>query len=263
MMLRWAFFFAAALALVVWAPQRAGSESEADPNVGRLFFHEGITIEQLWDAATKTWYVPVRSKRLGELEEETEEVEDWEDAGERDEEVQTFLIAVVDSGALLKHPALKGRVADQRDFTGEGIEDAVGHGAYVALTLAQASPPEMQLLIAKVAGADGTVSKSAFIEGLRWAADRGATIAYAYLGFEGDPLTHHDLCEAIEELHELTIFAAAGTLGRDADVFPAHCGSHGIIPIGCAGPDGKPLPSSGRAAIYGRCDVQLEPFTED
>ncbi len=260
----------AALALVQFSAECGAADVAADPNLGRLFYHDGITVERLWDAETETWYVPVRSKRLGELEEEAEEsepveveVEDDEDEYEEEAE-EVFFVAIVDSGVLADHPVLQGRIAARKDFTGEGLGDRTGHGTYVALTLAQATPPEMKLMIAKVAGADGTVRKEALIDGLRWAAENGASIAYVYAGFVGDERTHYDLCHAIEELHDLTIFAAAGTLGPDADVCPAHCGhSHNVIPIGCAGPDGRPLPSSGRAVIYGRCDLRLEPLAKD
>jgi len=256
--LRWVLFLAA-LAAVAGEPQQAASQRGAHSNVGRLFFHDGISAEQLWNAETNIWFVPVRSERLRELQQEAEEIEDWE--SDEDEPEQSILIAVVDSGILSNHPVLRGRIAAQEDFTGEGLEDRSGHGTYVALALAQATPPTVQLLVAKVAGKDGTVHKDAFIRALLWAADRGASIAYAYVGFVGDALTHHDLCEAIEEVHDLTIFAAAGTLGPDVDVFPAHCDGHAVIAVGCSGPDGKPLPSSGRATIYGRCDVRLEPYS--
>src|ERR1700676_357099 len=43
------------------------------------------------------------------------------------------IIAVLDTGCLLDHPLLADCIEDTCDFTGEGIEDRIGHGTGCAL----------------------------------------------------------------------------------------------------------------------------------
>src|SRR5687768_6490058 len=42
-------------------------------------------------------------------------------------------VAVIDSGIDTNHPQLRHLVVKQKDFTGEGLQDELGHGTRVAL----------------------------------------------------------------------------------------------------------------------------------
>ncbi len=153
-------------------------------------------------------------------------------------------IAVIDSGILADHPQIRGLIAEQEDFTGEGPEDRIGHGTIVAILALQArsaAPPEFQnlpsprILVAKVAGADGTVDKHAVISAIDWAASRGAGVVNLSLGFIEGTDDYSDLCSAIAKHPEVLFVAAAGNYGPDVRVYPAACaqgGAANIISVG-------------------------------
>ncbi|OPY16848.1 MAG: Cell wall-associated protease precursor [Syntrophus sp. PtaU1.Bin005] len=153
-------------------------------------------------------------------------------------------IAVIDSGILADHPQIRGLIAEQEDFTGEGPEDRIGHGTIVAILTLQArsaAPPEFQnlpsprILVAKVADADGTVDKHAVISAIDWAASRGAGVVNLSLGFIEGTDDYSDLCSAITKHPEVLFVAAAGNYGPDVRVYPAACAQDGaanIISVG-------------------------------
>ncbi|NJP92670.1 S8 family serine peptidase [Nonomuraea sp. FMUSA5-5] len=128
-------------------------------------------------------------------------------------------VAVLDTGVDAAHPDLAGKVAGQRDFTGENTTgDPHGHGTHVAST-ASAVAPGVQLLNGRVLGADGYGQLSWIIDGMEWAAgDEHAEVVNLSLGGPeaGGPLT-----EAVARLTEQygTLFVvAAGNDGCDACV---------------------------------------------
>ncbi|GAB3935997.1 hypothetical protein GCM10029976_047140 [Kribbella albertanoniae] len=122
-------------------------------------------------------------------------------------------IAVLDTGYDAEHPDLK--VAASKDFTGEGIQDDVGHGTHVASIAAGRGTAskgkftgvakDAGLLIGKVCTWDGC-SWDAIIAGMQWAADSGAKVVNLSLG--GDPSDGTDLLS--QELNRIS--AASGIL---------------------------------------------------
>lgn len=162
-------------------------------------------------------------------------------------------IGIVDSGVARKHPQLDGYLEDARDFTGEGLEDELGHGTSVALiTLfgTGAEKPPSVLLSAKVVRRNGKIRKNEAIEGIKWAVDRGAKVINLSLGFEGSRNEHEDLCALVASSPDIMFVAAAGNSGPDTQVFPAACNVDNILPIGATGNDGKPAGYSGAGAVY-------------
>ncbi|SDU13168.1 S8 family peptidase [Jiangella alkaliphila] len=125
-------------------------------------------------------------------------------------------VAVLDTGYDAAHPDLAGQVAGAADFSGNGVQDAHGHGTHVAATVAGtgaasggARPgvaPGADLLIGKVLGDDGSGQNSWLIEGMEWAVAQGADVVSMSLSSEvtdgTDPLS--------QAVNELT--AASGTL---------------------------------------------------
>ncbi|MEV0621028.1 S8 family serine peptidase [Nonomuraea sp. NPDC050404] len=136
-------------------------------------------------------------------------------------------VAVLDTGVDATHPDLAGKVADQRDFTGENATgDPHGHGTHVAGTIAGAGTdggkgvaPGAKLLGGRVLAADGYGQLSWIIDGMEWAAgEKRAEIVNMSLGTQepGGPLT-----EAVTGLTKQygTLFViAAGNDGCDSCV---------------------------------------------
>ncbi|KAB8193274.1 S8 family serine peptidase [Nonomuraea phyllanthi] len=134
-------------------------------------------------------------------------------------------VAVLDTGVDATHPDLAGKVASQRDFTGESAAgDPHGHGTHVASTIAgigaggvaKGVAPGATLLSGRVLGADGYGQLSWIIDGMEWAAgEQHAAIVNMSLGSpeQGGPLT-----AAVTELTRQygTLFVvAAGNGGCD------------------------------------------------
>lgn len=139
-------------------------------------------------------------------------------------------VAVLDTGIDSQHPDLAGKVADERDFTGEdSTRDVQGHGTHVASTIAGSGAasdgrfkgvaPGAELLNGRVLDSAGEGALSWIIEGMEWAsADKHADIVNMSLGGPeaGGPLT-----EAVDSLAKQygTLFViAAGNMGCDGCV---------------------------------------------
>lgn len=169
-------------------------------------------------------------------------------------------IAIIDSGVVVDHPVIAPVLVAAIDLTGEGPQDQIGHGTFVALqVLAVAGPTP--LISIKVFGGDknGNIDgANRLAEALRIAANRGASVANVSAGVDlvcanqRDPepptwLTScesTDLCQAVDELKERMIVIAA--VGNDPEKTgcPACCAN--AMAIGAMGPDGKVAHYSGR-----------------
>ena len=95
-----------------------------------------------------------------------------------------ILIAVIDSGIDTNHELFTSRISPlSRNFAGnpDDLSDIGGHGTMVAGVLAQAAPPQAELLILKVMYRDeeGSVKyadDSLFQEAILYALDQGASV---------------------------------------------------------------------------------------
>ena len=170
-------------------------------------------------------------------------------------------VAVIDSGVALDHPQLKGLITGTKDFTGEGIEDRIGHGTVVTILLraaeqsAPAEPhlPPSSILVAKVASADGGIKKSSVIAAIKWAVAQKARIVNLSLGFPANSGNYTDLCRAIRAQKDVLFVAASGNEGKSGRFYPAVCGSPNLISVG------TPDDYSGKADIYANGNVRLLP----
>ncbi|MEV0825935.1 S8 family peptidase [Nonomuraea rubra] len=128
-------------------------------------------------------------------------------------------VAVLDTGVDAAHPDLAGKVADQRDFTGENITgDPHGHGTHVAGT-ASGVAPGVRLLNGRVLGADGYGQLSWIIDGMEWAAgEKHAEVVNLSLGSPeaGGPLT--DAVSRLTQQYGTLFVVAAGNDGCDSCV---------------------------------------------
>ncbi len=115
------------------------------------------------------------------------------------------IVAIVDSGLEVEHPALQGRVAESvavelvdgeprvaRDASG----DLFGHGtACGSIILGLA--PEVELVSVRVLGPDLRGKGAAFAAGLEWAIERGVHVANLSLSSKSEALygTFHQLVD--------------------------------------------------------------------
>ncbi|WP_326639511.1 S8 family serine peptidase [Nonomuraea fuscirosea] len=136
-------------------------------------------------------------------------------------------VAVLDTGVDAAHPDLAGKVADQRDFTGENAAgDPHGHGTHVAATIAgtgaeggKGVAPGAKVLNGRVLAADGYGQLSWIIDGMEWAAgEKHAEVVNMSLGSAeaGGPLT--DAVSALTRQYGTLFVVAAGNDGCDSCV---------------------------------------------
>ena len=101
-------------------------------------------------------------------------------------------VAVLDTGIDASHEAFRGLRVTQRDFTGEGDGDRIGHGTHCAGIIAGrdvngyrygVAPGVDELLVAKVVGADGG-STDALMKAMLWALESGAHVMSMSLGLD-------------------------------------------------------------------------------
>ena len=160
----------------------------------------------------------------------------------------TVKIAIIDSGVMTDHPQLKGFILDSIDFTGEGMDDVLGHGTSVALNaLFSASGDESPgaVLSTKVVNAKGQITKENVMKAINWAATKRARVVNLSLGFRGDITEFADLCDLIASNKDVLFMAAAGNYGPNVRVYPASCKAANLISVAAVDEKGKPLSTSG------------------
>lgn len=149
-------------------------------------------------------------------------------------------VAIVDTGIDPNHPDFAGRIAQIRDFTGEGDVDKNGHGTHVAGIVGGASAkyrgvaPECSFYIAKVLRGNGSGSTSDVMAGVEWAAQQGAQVVNLSLGSDGacdgtDALSV--LCDAAVAQGSV-LCIAAGNAGPGASTVGSPGCAKTVITIG-------------------------------
>ncbi|MFG3253655.1 S8 family peptidase [Streptomyces sp. NPDC048172] len=147
-------------------------------------------------------------------------------------EGEDTVIAVVDTGADLDHPDLKGRLADGYDFVDGDKEprDENGHGTHVSGIAAAhtdngvgvaGGAPGAKIMPVRVLGPDGTGRNADITRGIIWAADHGADVINLSLGESG----------------LMARLLKGGILNKAIDV--AH--DKGAVVVGAAGNEGTAL----------------------
>jgi thermitase len=140
------------------------------------------------------------------------------------------VIAVVDTGVTASAD-LAGRVLPGHDFVNgdDDARDDNGHGTMAAEVIAAAGYNRTgiagicwacRILPVKVLGRDGSGSYSTIAEGIRYAADQGATVINLSLGGSDDSQLLRDAV-AYASGHGSLVVAAAGNDGSAAPHYPA------------------------------------------
>jgi subtilisin family serine protease len=147
------------------------------------------------------------------------------------------IVAVVDTGVQLNHPALAAHVTPvQADFIdgdgiandeGNGLDDdgdgevdeSTGHGTHVA-GIALLVAPDTRIMPVRALDSDGMGDAFSIAEAILFAVENGANVINLSLGTTGES----DLLEeVIEEAAQsgVLVVAAAGNLGTSQEVYPA------------------------------------------
>ena len=147
------------------------------------------------------------------------------------------IIAVVDTGIQLNHPALAARITPvQADFVdGDGIandepngldedgdgqvDEATGHGTHVA-GITHLVAPEAEIMPVRVLDSDGTGNAFAVAEGILFAVENGARVINLSLGTTDKSDLLEDVIEEAAE-NGVIVIVAAGNLGTTQEVYPA------------------------------------------
>jgi subtilisin family serine protease len=148
-----------------------------------------------------------------------------------------IIIAVVDTGVQLNHPALAGRVTSiQADFVdGDGVandepngldedgdgevDESTGHGTHVA-GIAHLVAPDAQIMPVRALDSDGGGNAFLVAEAILFAVEHGADVINLSLGTSEESDLLEDVIEEAAERGVLVI-AAAGNLGTTQAVYPA------------------------------------------
>ena len=137
-----------------------------------------------------------------------------------------LIVAVIDSGVSLSHPALISHLVAGRDFVdGDLIADEEpggtgwGHGTHVAGIIARIAP-DAQLLPVRVLDPQGRGNSFAVASALEWAVQQGADVINLSLGSDSDSRLLHDAVEwTIDQ--GVVVVAAAGNSQSSLPHFPA------------------------------------------
>ncbi|MEV5732059.1 S8 family serine peptidase [Streptomyces sp. NPDC052292] len=142
-------------------------------------------------------------------------------------------VAVLDSGADLTHPDLKGRVTESRSFIeGQEVADRNGHGTHVTSTVGGSGAasdgaergvaPEATLAVGKVLSDQGSGSESQIIAGMEWAArDVHARVISMSLGSPEASDGTDPMAQAVNTLSAETgalFVIAAGNTGAPSSI---------------------------------------------
>ncbi len=153
-------------------------------------------------------------------------------------------VAVVDTGIDPNHPDFAARLAQVKDFTGEGPSDGNGHGTHVAGIIGgtgaasggkyRGVAPDCAFYIAKVLRSDGSGSMSDVMAGIEWAVQQGAQVVNLSLGSDGacdgtDALSV--LCDAAVG-RGVVLCVAAGNAGPGASTVGSPGCAKTVITIG-------------------------------
>ena len=166
------------------------------------------------------------------------------------------VIAVIDSGVDPTQPDLQGALvpgADFADGTGD-TSDQYGHGTMVAGVIA-ARPDNglggagicwsCRLMPVKVLGADGSGTAAAIADGIRYAADNGASVISMSFVLSG-PDSGVESALAYAHSRGVLLVAAAGNSGNDTPTYPASYPD--VVSVAATDPSGVLYPWSARGS---------------
>lgn len=156
------------------------------------------------------------------------------DDGFAEIDASKVIVAVLDTGIDMDHPAFEGRIVKPFDATtgGKDVTDTQGHGTHVAGIIAGewgvkdgagGVARDAQIMPVKVFGKSGKAEPKHVAEGIRYAADNGAKIINMSLGATEEAMKKAGLLDQLPEFKEAIAYAQ----------------SKGVVVIAASGNDGK------------------------
>jgi len=142
------------------------------------------------------------------------------------------IVAVVDTGVALDHPALQGHFVEGYNAINPGAAPldlpdgqanaAVGHGTMIAGIIARLAP-EAKIMPVRVLNGDGVGTMIDVVKGIYYAVNNGAKVIN--LSF-GSPSNFDALNDALDAAHNagVVVVASAGNNGDEVKHFPAGVG---------------------------------------
>lgn len=166
------------------------------------------------------------------------------------------VIAVIDSGVDPAQPDLQGALVPGADFADSSgsTSDQYGHGTMVAGVIA-ARPDNgiggagicwtCRVMPVKVLGADGSGTAASIAEGIRYAADNGASVISMSFVLSG-PDAGVESALAYAHSRGVLLVAAAGNSGADTPTYPASYPD--VVSVAAVDPSGALYPWSARGS---------------
>lgn len=136
------------------------------------------------------------------------------------------IIAVLDTGVALEHPAFAGRLLAGYDMVedddlpnddGDGL--GWGHGTHIAGIIAKSSP-QSKILPVRVLDTNGRGNTFTLAYAIEWAVANGADVINLSLGADANSRVLRDAVERAVE-RGVIVVAAAGNINTEAPQFPA------------------------------------------
>lgn len=172
----------------------------------------------------------------------------YEDDGFSEIDAKDVVVAVIDTGLDVNHPALKGRIVSPYNVLDKStdVTDEEGHGTHVAGIIAGAKndqatdgggvAPNVKIMPIKAAGKNGGFRASNVADGIRYAADHGAKVINMSLG---GPMWMPYIQDAITyaESKGVVVVAAMGNSGKSKAAYPARF--DGVLAVASEGEQGK------------------------
>jgi subtilisin family serine protease len=164
------------------------------------------------------------------------------DDGFAEIEASDIVVAVIDSGLDVNHPAFAGRVVKPYNtMTGTtDVTDKNSHGTHCAGIIAGAATEgsvgvASQVKIMPIKAGDGSFSSADIVKGIRYAADNGAKVISMSLGGKGQ-LPEVQKAVQYAQSKGCVVVAATGNDGKNTVSFPAYY--EDILSVGSS-KDGK------------------------
>lgn len=144
------------------------------------------------------------------------------------------IVAVLDTGVQLDHPALAGKLIPGYDFIDndnipaeafaqlalQGADQIAGHGTHVAGIVRQTAP-DAQIMPVRVLDAHGLSDAFIVAQGIQYAAQHGAHVINLSLGTADKSELIQDVLHTIVEGGNVVVVGAAGNANSDAKQWPA------------------------------------------
>lgn len=171
-------------------------------------------------------------------------------------------VAVLDSGVDANHPDMRGQVAEQVDFSGEGLGDLNGHGTHVAGIVAskgalqdgryRGTASGAQVLDVKVLNRYAGGNTSEVIDGIEWAV--GAQAQVLNISIEGAVTDGQDALASAANWavgEGAVVVVAAGNMGPGAATVTTPGAASDVICVAAATPDDAIADYSSRGGAGG------------